>query len=126
MNTNTTRSYKDLIVWQKGIALAKLIYRLTQKFPSEKKFGLVAQMRRAAVSIPSNIAEGQARHTTGEFIQFISHAEGSVGGARYATNSEHRTGIRDRRTRLNRSLDLIAELRRMLNVAASETLETRQ
>jgi four helix bundle protein len=75
---SNTRSYKDLIVWQKGIALAKIIYRLTRKYPVEEKFGLVAQMRRAAVSIPSNIAEGQARHTTGEFIQFISHAEGSV------------------------------------------------
>ena len=72
------RSYKDLVVWQKGIALAKAVYRLTQSFPSTEKFGLVAQMRRAAVSIPSNIAEGQARHTTGEFIQFISHAEGSL------------------------------------------------
>jgi four helix bundle protein len=73
-----TQNYKDLVVWQKGIELAKAIYRLTGKFPSEEKFGLVSQMRRAAVSIPSNIAEGQARHTTGEFIQFISHAEGSV------------------------------------------------
>src|SRR6266404_6670937 len=73
-----TQSYKDLVVWQKGIALAKAIYQLTVKFPGEEKFGLVSQMRRAAVSIPSNIAEGQARHTTGEFIQFISHAEGSV------------------------------------------------
>ena len=75
---NSTRSYKDLVVWQKGIALAKVVYGITRKFPSEEKFGLVAQMRRAAVSIPSNIAEGQARHTTGEFIQFISHAEGSL------------------------------------------------
>src|ERR1700681_378123 len=73
-----TQCYKDLVVWQKGIALAKLIYTLTARFPGEEKFGLVSQMRRAAVSIPSNIAEGQARHTTGEFIQFISHAEGSV------------------------------------------------
>jgi len=73
-----TQNYKDLIVWQKGIALAKLIYKITAQFPAEEKFGLVSQMRRAAVSIPSNIAEGQARHTTGEFIQFISHAEGSV------------------------------------------------
>jgi len=72
------RSYKDLIVWQRGIALAKAVYRLTQNFPPAGKFGLVAQMRRAAVSIPSDIAEGQARHTPGEFIQFISHAEGSV------------------------------------------------
>jgi len=72
------QNYKDLIVWQKGIQLAKLVYMLTAQFPKEEKFGFVAQMRRAAISIPSNIAEGQARHTTGEFIQFISHAEGSV------------------------------------------------
>lgn len=77
MNQNT-RSYKDLVVWQKGISLAKVVYGLTKAFPSEEKFGLVSQMRRAAVSIPSNIAEGQARHTTGEFVQFISHAEGST------------------------------------------------
>jgi four helix bundle protein len=78
MKANTTRSYKDLVVWQKGIALAKLIYQLTNNFPGDEKFGLIAQMRRAAVSIPSSVAEGQARRTTGEFIQFISHAEGSL------------------------------------------------
>ena len=78
MNTNTTRSYKDLVVWQKGIQVAKLVYGLTQSFPSEEKFGIVAKMRRAVVSIPSNVAEGQARHTTGEFLQFISHVEGSL------------------------------------------------
>lgn len=65
-------------MWQKGIDLAKLLYPLSAKFPQEEKFGLISQIRRAAVSIPSNIAEGQARHTTGEFVQFISHAEGSV------------------------------------------------
>jgi len=73
-----TQNYKDLLVWQKGIALAKAIYGLTRSFPAEEKFGLVSQMRRAAVSIPSNLAEGQARRTTGEFVQFISHAEGSA------------------------------------------------
>ncbi len=72
------QGYKDLLVWQKGIQLAKEIYRITRAFPNEEKFGLVSQMRRAAVSIPSNIAEGQARHTTQEFVQFVSHAEGSV------------------------------------------------
>ena len=72
------RGYRDLVVWQKGLALAKEIYLLTKQLPPDEKFGLVSQMRRAAVSVPSNIAEGQARHTTGEFIQFISHAEGSV------------------------------------------------
>src|SRR2546427_8326633 len=72
------RDYKDLQVWQKGMALAKQIYQMTQAFPSEEKFGIVSQMRRAAVSVPSNLAEGQARNTTGEFVQFISHAEGSL------------------------------------------------
>jgi len=72
------QSYRDLVVWQKGIELAKQLYGLSAQFPSEEKFGLISQMRRAAVSVSSNIAEGQARNTTGEFIQFISHAEGSA------------------------------------------------
>jgi four helix bundle protein len=72
------KSYKDLLVWQKSMAMVKLIYELTHNFPQDERFGLVIQMRRAAVSVPSNIAEGQSRHTRGEFIQFISHAEGSL------------------------------------------------
>jgi four helix bundle protein len=72
------QSYRELISWQKAMLLAKLTYRLTAGFPAEEKFGLISQMRRAAVSIPSNLAEGQARRTSGEFVQFISHAEGST------------------------------------------------
>ncbi len=71
-------NYKNLIVWQKSIILVKQIYLLTQKFPSEEKFGLASQMRRAVVSVPSNIAEGQARRTTGDYIRFVSIAEGSL------------------------------------------------
>jgi four helix bundle protein len=71
------KHYKELKVWQKAVEIAKLIYAIPAKFPSEEKFGLVAQMRRAAVSIVSNIAEGQARHGRGEFLQFLSHAYGS-------------------------------------------------
>jgi four helix bundle protein len=74
----TVRSYKDLLVWQKGIAVVKRVYQPTQTFPDTERYGLVSQMRRAAISIPSNIAEGQARHTRKEFIQFLSHSEGSV------------------------------------------------
>ncbi len=119
-----TRSYKDLVVWQKGIALAKVVYRITQGFPTEEKFGLVAQMRRAAVSIPSNIAEGQARHTTGEFIQFISHAEGSLAelDTQLILSLELqfcRAGATDP------AFELINELRRMLNVLRRK-LATRQ
>jgi len=72
------KSYRDLEVWQKGMLLAKEIYQATNNFPDVEKFGLVNQMRRAAVSIPSNIAEGHARSSTNEFIRFISIALGSV------------------------------------------------
>ena len=86
-----TSSYKDLIVWQKSILLVKQIYKLTSIFPSDEKFGLISQLRRAAVSIPSNIAEGQARRTTGDFIHFVSNAEGSV--AEVETQLIHRSRI---------------------------------
>lgn len=72
------KDYRDLLVWQKGIDLAKAIYTMTRTFPAEEKYGIISQMRRAAVSISSNIAEGQARNTTGEFVLFLSHAEGSL------------------------------------------------
>ena len=115
MNTKTTRSYEDLIVWQKGVTLAKLIYQLTQSFPSEEKFGLVAQMRRAAVSILLNIAEGQARRTTGEFVQFISTAEGSV--AELDTQLILSIELKFCHERKAKgAFELVAELRRMLNV----------
>lgn len=71
------RSYRDLIAWQKAIELVKLVYRATAGFPVEERFGLTNQMRRAAVSIPSNIAEGQAR-TTADFVRFLRIARGSV------------------------------------------------
>jgi four helix bundle protein len=72
------KSYKDLVVWQKSIRLVKDVYHLTKTFPGDERFGLVSQRRRAALSVPSNLPEGHARHTPGEFIQFISHAEGSL------------------------------------------------
>jgi four helix bundle protein len=72
------RNYRDLLVWQKAMSLVEGIYALTQRFPSDERFGLIAQIRRAAVSVPSNIAEGQARKSTRQFVQFISHAEGSL------------------------------------------------
>lgn len=76
--SNTFKSYRDLEVWQKAMALTKMVYQATMDFPGEEKFGLVSQMRRAAVSIPSNLAEGHARSSTAEFIRFISISMGSV------------------------------------------------
>lgn len=72
------RNYRDLIAWQKAIALVESVYTATQSFPAEERFGLSSQLRRAVVSIPSNIAEGQGRHTSKEFIQFLSVAHGSL------------------------------------------------
>jgi four helix bundle protein len=72
------RSYQDLIVWKKGIDLAKRIYMITKKFPSSEIYGLTNQLRRAAVSIPSNIAEGQSRQSTKEFIHFLHISLGSL------------------------------------------------
>ena len=72
------KHYKDLLVWQKGMSLAKGVYELTARFPADERFGLVSQMRRASISVPSNIAEGQARQGTREFLQFLSHASGSL------------------------------------------------
>ncbi|HET9418049.1 MAG TPA: four helix bundle protein [Chthoniobacterales bacterium] len=115
MNTTAIRSYKDLVVWQKGIALAKLVYQLTNNFPLAERFGLVAQMRRAAISIPSNIAEGQARHTTSEFVQFISHAEGSVAEVDTQLILSMELNFCSQAV-AEPSFALIAELRRMLNV----------
>src|SRR3989344_5824058 len=68
------RSYKDLIVWQKAFKLALNVYEVTKKFPKEEVYGLTSQMRRCAISIPSNIAEGYARHRRLEYIQFLQIA----------------------------------------------------
>lgn len=76
--TETVRSYKELMIWQKGIEVVKLVYSITKKFPKSETYGLTSQMQRAAVSIPSNIAEGQARQHTGEFRQFLYTALGSA------------------------------------------------
>ena len=70
-------SYKELIVWQKGMRLVKLIYQITVAFPKTELYGLVSQLRRAAVSIPSNIAEGNGRHSKSEYTHFLNIARGS-------------------------------------------------
>lgn len=72
------KTYRDLIVWQKAMALVAKIYRITKGFPKEESFGLTSQMRRCAVSIPSNIAEGYGRHSTGDYIRFLQITMGSV------------------------------------------------
>jgi len=72
------KPHKNLDVWQKSIALVQTIYDLTKHFPNHENFALTNQMRRAAISVPSNIAEGAARQTKKEFIQFLHVAQGSL------------------------------------------------
>ena len=76
--STAVRSYRDLVAWQKSMVLVIDVYRCTQAFPRAEMYGLAAQLRRAAVSVPSNIAEGQGRISTGEFKQFLGCARGSL------------------------------------------------
>ena len=72
------RKHHDLLAWQQGIALVKAVYSCTARFPREEAFGLTSQMRRAAVSVPANLAEGAARNSTREFAHFLGIARGSL------------------------------------------------
>lgn len=72
------KSYKELIAWQKGIELVILVYKISGKFPKEELYGLVDQMKRSAVSVPSNIAEGFGRHSDNDFIRFLNISRGSL------------------------------------------------
>ncbi len=74
----SARNYRELIVWQDAIKIAKAVYQLTDKFPKHETYALADQIRRAAVSVPSNIAEGQARKSPGDFKRFLHIALGSL------------------------------------------------
>lgn len=107
-------SYKELIVWQKAIKLVKKIYILTNYFPKEELFGLTSQMRRAAISIPSNIAEGRCRSTRKDFANFLRHA--------FASGAELETQMIIAKTLPKmsaldycKSEELLDEIMRMLN-----------
>ena len=72
------RTFRDLLIWQKSIKLVTRIYEVTRSFPKEEAFGLTSQMRRCSVSIPSNIAEGHGRNSTGDYLRFLQIATGSL------------------------------------------------
>jgi len=78
MSTQTERPHKKLKVWQNSMSLVKEIYTLSKGFPKQEIYGLASQMQRSAVSIPSNIAEGAARKSKAEFMQFLNIAQGSL------------------------------------------------
>jgi four helix bundle protein len=72
------KSYRDLIAWQRAFSLAEIAYQVTARFPNEERFGMIAQARRCAISVPSNIAEGYQRGTRKDYIRFLSIAQGSL------------------------------------------------
>ena len=107
-------SYKDLVVWQKVIALVFDAYRITRSFPADERFGLTAQIRRAAVSVPANIAEGSGRHHTGDYCRFLSFARGSI--MEFETELIIAEGLRFAKgTDLRRARSLADEISRMLS-----------
>jgi len=91
-------TFRDLVVWQRSIQMTMAVYKLTSTFPADERFGLTNQLRRASVSVASNIAEGYGRATTGEYVQFLGHAGGSncevqtqmviAGGLGFGTDEE--------------------------------------
>lgn len=100
----------DLDAWKNGITLVKSVYKITQSFPGSELFGLSSQMRRAAVSIPSNIAEGAARHHNREFIQFLYIATGSLAELETQFIISHDLGYMDVDT-FNNGNDILKTIR---------------
>lgn len=117
MNIN---SYKDLIVWQKSILLTKLIYQLTVGFPRDEVYGITAQMRRAAVSIPSNIAEGFGRRTHDDYKRFYRFAYASALEleTQLLISKELAFGIASEYPKIE---DLLVEVCKMLNKMSEKT-----
>ncbi len=109
-----TRSYRDLIAWHKVMELVTEIYQITQNFPKEEIFGLMSQLRRAVVSVPSNIAEGQGRLSKGEFRVFLGNARGSLSELETQLLIAQNLNYIDQ-NKTTRLLDLAAEIGRILN-----------
>lgn len=87
------KSYRDLRVWQNAMTLAESCYRVTRSFPKEEMFGLTTQIRRAAVSVPANVAEGHGRENTQSFIQYLRIAQGSLKELETHLLLAERTGV---------------------------------
>lgn len=108
------RSYEDLLVWHRSLELAEQVYRASSAFPRDEVYGLTSQMRRAAVSVVSNIAEGHERHSRGEFLQFLGHARGSLAQLDTQTRLATRLNLMTQAA-ATQLAEKIAEVGRMLN-----------
>ena len=115
------QNYRQLIAWQKAMELVKLVYEMSDKFPREELFGLTLQIRKAVVSVPSNVAEGQGRRTTKDFLRHLSIAYGSL------METETQNLIAEMRKYITaeesmRVMDKTAEVGRLIN-GLSKSLE---
>jgi len=108
-----SKSYRDLVVWRKSIDLAKHIYLATECFPKSEIYGLVNQLRRASVSVPSNIAEGQARRSPAEFVHFLHISVGSLAEIDTQLIIAEELGYLPPTTATELSLEIV-EIRKML------------
>ena len=106
--------FEDVLVWKRSMALVRTVYEISKDFPADERFGLTAQVRRAAVSIPSNIAEGHQRHTTREYIRFVSDAEGSLAEVHTQLRIAADLAFCDPAL-VDNTLKEVDEIRRMLN-----------
>lgn len=106
------KTFHDLVVWQKAHALVLDVYRLTESFPDKERFGIVAQLRRSAASIPANIVEGYGRRTTKEWLQSLAIANGSLEETRYFLLLSHdlRYLKQEDQAGLNQQCDSVAQL----------------
>jgi four helix bundle protein len=107
------RSFRDLIVWQKAMDLVEVTYMFTRQFPPDERYGLTSQLRRAAVSIPSNIAEGYGRHSTADYIRFLQIALGSLNELQTQLELGIRLGFMDRKG-MHAPVALCVEIEKML------------
>ncbi|MBN1925148.1 MAG: four helix bundle protein [Prolixibacteraceae bacterium] len=108
------KTYRDLNVWQKAMTLVEMIYSETKKFPNEETYGLIGQIRRSGVSIPSNIAEGYGRNSTNDYIRFLQIASGSLYEFQTQLEISHRLKYLDE-NRFNNINELSLEIEKMLS-----------
>jgi four helix bundle protein len=107
------QTHRDLKVWQLGMEIAELIYQTTKAFPDDERFGLISQLRRAAVSIPANIAEGNARDSTKEYLRHLSIAVGSLAEIETLVDLARRLSF-GQSSSIHTLSELLSEERRML------------
>ncbi len=116
------KSYRDLIVWQKSMNWVTLVYKISEVFPESEKFGLVSQIKRSSVSVPSNIAEGYGRNYKKDYAKFLQIARGSLYECQTQIEIAVNLGF-IKREQIQEASDLSIEIEKMLNSLVNKILE---